>query len=274
MIARDIVDAADISPADDVLEVGPGKGALTEDLLGRAAHVTSVELDEDLATSLRRRFAGESRLTVVAANVLDHRPDELLSEGGRTGAYKVVANLPYYITAPIMRHFLERGPRPEAMVVMVQREVAENIAGVGGSMTLLGVSVQVFGSAKLLFRVPPRAFTPPPRVDSAIVRVNVYPVPLVPVPELEGFFRLVRAGFRGPRKQLHNALGSGLWLPPGAASPLIASAGIDPERRPGTLSVDDWYRLYAAYERARPAFAAHQAAHATDDDLDPVSDPV
>ncbi|MHB8576736.1 MAG: 16S rRNA (adenine(1518)-N(6)/adenine(1519)-N(6))-dimethyltransferase RsmA [Dehalococcoidia bacterium] len=254
LIARDIADAADLAPVDEVLEIGPGGGALTEYLIERAAHVTAVELDEEFAARLRRRFAGESRLTVIAASALAHRPDELLAEAGREGPYKVVANLPYYITAPIFRHYLEHGPPPSMMVVTVQREVAESVAGRSGGLSLLGVSVQVFGSVQLLFRVPPRAFTPPPRVESAVIRVDVYERPVVPEAELQGFFQVVRSGFRAPRKQLHNGLGSGLWIPPDMAGPLLESAGIDPGRRPATLSIEDWYRLYSAYEAARPGF--------------------
>lgn len=254
LIAADIVAAAELTPADDVLEIGPGRGALTADLLATAAHVTAVELDEELALGLRRRFAGDPRLTVVNSSVLAAAPDVFLAEGGRRPPYVVVANLPYYITAPVMRQLLEYGPRPSRLVVMVQREVAEAIGGRHG-LSLLGVSVQVFGSVRELFRVPPSAFDPPPRVDSAVVRIDVYAQPHVPEPEIEGFFSVVRAGYRAPRKQLHNALGSGLWLPPGEASCLLAAAEIDPARRAATLSVEEWRRLYRTYEQRRPGYA-------------------
>jgi 16S rRNA (adenine1518-N6/adenine1519-N6)-dimethyltransferase len=260
MIAADIVAAAELSPQTDVLEVGPGRGALTEELLQRAAHVTAVELDEWLAERLRRRFAGEGRLTVIASSVLDQPPDVFLAEAGRTPPYAVVANLPYYITAPVMRHFLERGPRPQRMVVMVQKEVADGMAGRGQGFSLLGVSVQVFGAVREVLRVRPEAFAPPPRVDSAVVRVDVYPEPLVPERELPGFFDVVRAGFRSPRKQLHNSLASGLWLPPGEAPGLLEQAAIDPTRRPATLSVAEWYQLFRAIEAARPDFAERMRA--------------
>lgn len=256
LIAHEIVDAAALTSADDVLEVGPGKGVLTDILLGRAAHVTAVELDERLAEALRITHPADPRLTVVAGSILDHPPDALLTAGQRHLPYIVVANLPYYITAPVMRHLLERGPRPTRLVLMVQREVAEAIAGKRGQLSLLGVSVQVFAAVTLLFRVPPESFRPPPRVDSAVVRLDCYREPLVPEAELDGFFRVVRAGFRSPRKQLRNALAGGLWLPPDAAPALLESAGIDPMRRPGTLSVADWLALTRAYERVRPAFAA------------------
>jgi len=254
MIAHDIVAAAELATDEDVLEVGPGRGVLTDLLLERSAHVTAVELDDRLAEQLRGRHAGESRLTVLGGSVLDHGADELLSAGGRRPPYVVVANLPYYITAPVMRHFLERGPRPRRLVVMVQREVAETICGKHG-LSLLAVSVQVFAAPRLLFRVPPQAFRPPPRVDSAVVRLDCFAEPVVPEGELSGFFKVVHAGYRQPRKQLHNSLAGGLWLPAGAAPELLRAAGIDPARRPGTLSIAEWLALYRRYAAMQPAFA-------------------
>ncbi len=255
-MARQIVAAAELSPDDDVLEVGPGHGAITDDLLAASAHVTAVELDEVLAAALRTRHSGDDRLTVIADSILAFPPDVFLAEGGRTPPYTVVANLPYYITAPVMRHLLEAGPRPRRMILMVQREVAESIAGKGSGLSLLGVSVQVFASVELLFKVAPAAFNPPPKVDSAVIRLQTYDRPLVPEERLEGFFRVVRAGFRNPRKQLHNALGAGLWLPPGESPRLLEAANIDPMRRAATLSIAEWTALQDIYEAARPSFAS------------------
>jgi 16S rRNA (adenine1518-N6/adenine1519-N6)-dimethyltransferase len=227
---------------------------LTDLLLERAAHVTAIELDEGLADALRRRHAGDARLTVVSGSVLDHPPDALLAAGDRHPPYVVVANLPYYITAPVLRHILEGGPRPDRMVVMVQREVADAITARRGNISLLGVSVQVFAAVQPLFRVPPEAFRPPPRVDSAVVRLDCYPSPQVPEADLKDFFQVVQAGFRAPRKQLRNALAAGIWLPHGAAPDLLEAAGIDPMRRAGTLTVADWRRLLSVYRTARTAF--------------------
>jgi len=254
LTAHDVVDAAALRPDEDVVEVGPGRGAITGLLVERARTVVAVELDEDLASALRRSFSGVASLTVVCESVLAHSPDQVLAEAGREPPYVVVANLPYYITAPVMRHFLEAGPRPQRMIVMVQREVAESIAGMHGGLSLLGISVQVFGAVRVLFRVPPESFTPPPRVDSAVIRIDVYDEPLVPEADLAGFFTVVRSGFRNPRKQLHNALGEGLWLPPAGAGELLQRADIDPIRRAGTLTIEEWLRLYRAYEAAKPAF--------------------
>jgi 16S rRNA (adenine1518-N6/adenine1519-N6)-dimethyltransferase len=251
LVAGDIVRAADLGPETTVLEVGPGHGALTERLLERAGHVVAIELDERLALAVRQRFAGNPHLTVISESILNFAPDEFLAEAGRALPYVVVANLPYYITAPTLRHFLERGPAPQRLVVMVQREVARAIAPTKPDLSLLGVSVAVFAQARRLFDVPPTAFRPPPKVWSTVVRLDVHPEPLVPPAEQETFFKVVAAGFRAPRKQLHNALPSGgIWLPPGeGAQTLLREAGIDPMRRAATLSVDEWIGLYRTYAR-------------------------
>jgi 16S rRNA (adenine1518-N6/adenine1519-N6)-dimethyltransferase len=270
LIASDIVAAAQLGPNDDVLEIGPGRGALTGELLNAAAHVTAVELDEGLAAALRQRFAGNPRLTVIADSILAHAPDVLLAEGGRRPPYAVVANLPYYITAPVMRHLLERGPRPSRIVVMIQREVAESITGKGAGLSLLGVSVQVFAAAELLFRVPSTAFDPPPKVESAVVRLAVYEQPLVPPDRLDGFFNVVRAGFRNPRKQLHNALASGLWMASGEAPASLEAAGVDPMRRAATLSIAEWSRLHDVYEAVRAGTPLSPGGHASPGDREPL----
>jgi 16S rRNA (adenine1518-N6/adenine1519-N6)-dimethyltransferase len=140
---------------------------------------------------------------------------------------------------------------------MVQREVAESLAAKPGSMSLLAVSVQFFATVEVLFRLGPAAFYPPPKVDSAVVRIQVADTPRVDVAVREEFFDVVRAGFRQPRKQLHNALSQGLWLPPGEADPLLREAGIDPLRRAQTLSLDEWKSVYESYSRRKQAWAVN-----------------
>jgi len=250
-----IVDVAQLSPGDVVLEIGPGTGELTAALLANGARVVAVELDERLSSRLRARFATQESLRVISANVLDHQPEDLLAETGLGPPYVVVANIPYYITAPILRHFLETSVQPSQLILTVQREVGEGIAARPGSMSLLAVSVQFFAHAEVLFRLGPESFYPPPKVDSAVVRIRVSESPRVEVDNREGFFEVVRAGFRQPRKQLHNALSQGLWLPPGEAEPLLREAGIDPLRRAQTLSLDEWKAVYEAYSRRRQAWA-------------------
>jgi 16S rRNA (adenine1518-N6/adenine1519-N6)-dimethyltransferase len=211
----------------------------------------AVEIDETLARHVRRRFDDATNLAVVNAAVLDHTPAELLAEGHAAPPYKVVANIPYYITAPILRTFLESPEPPRSMTLMVQKEVAESIVAPPGKMSLLGASVQFYGSARLLFTVPASAFYPPPKVDSAVVRIELYERPPLDVPNVDAFFDVVRAGFANPRKQLHNALAGRLWLPPNSAPDLLRSAGIDPMRRAQTLSLAEWARVAAAVDAVR-----------------------
>jgi 16S rRNA (adenine1518-N6/adenine1519-N6)-dimethyltransferase len=234
-----IVQAADLQPTDVVLEVGPGLGALTRELASRAQRVVAVEIDRGMAEALKPVLAAYPDATVVNADVLDVDPAELV--GG--GPYKVVANLPFYITSPILRHFLE-GTRahPTRMVVMVQREVAERMVARPPEMSLLSVSVQLYGLPRVVTFVPAQAFYPPPKVASAVVRIDVYPRPAVDC-EPEKLFKVVQAGFSQPRKQLHNAIAQRLWLPKDAAPKLLEEAGVDPMRRAQTLSLEEWGRI-------------------------------
>lgn len=234
-----------------MLEVGAGTGELTSVLAKRAAAVAAVELDEALCRALRTRFADQAAVRVVNANVLQHPPLDLLREAGLSPPYIVAANIPYYITAPILRHFLEASAQPRRLVLTVQREVADALVARPGSMSLLGASVQFYADVELLFLLKPESFRPPPKVDSAVVRITVAPTPKVQVRDVDEFFQIVRAGFRSPRKQLHNALGQGIWLPSGEADPLLRAAGIDPMRRAQTLSLDEWAAVERAYSERR-----------------------
>jgi 16S rRNA (adenine1518-N6/adenine1519-N6)-dimethyltransferase len=271
-----IVDAAEIAPGETVLEVGPGLGALTAVLAERARRVVAVEVDQDLIAGLRSRFADAPNVAIVEGDVLERSPGELLfntetersqrreegftakpqreaqSEQGRErDAYVVVANLPYNIAAPVLRRFLEGDVRPRRLVVMVQLEVAEAIVAKPGRMSLLSVATQVYGDARMVMKVAPGAFSPPPKVESAVVRIDVAAVPKVDVP-IDAFFRIVRAGFGNPRKQLRNSLSFGLHVKQEIIDGLMMAAGVDPTRRPQVLSLDDW----ASITRAWDAFTA------------------
>jgi len=243
-VAERILEGADLSPNDVVVEVGPGRGALTGALAERAGTVLALELDGALAVHLRERLKAHANLRVIEADARTVELSTLLPEGV---PYKVVANLPYYAASPILRRFLESGRRPAILVVMVQREVAEEMAAAPGRMGLLSVGVQAYARPRILFTVPPQAFHPPPKVWSAVVRLDVLPVPLVSAEESEGFFALVRAGFSAPRKQLRNSLALGLGVPPAEAEELLAKASVDPRRRAETLSLDEWKGLYRAH---------------------------
>lgn len=255
-----IVREGGVQAGEQVLEVGGGTGELTERLARVAGHLVTVELDETLCRHLRARMASYPNCAVLCANVLDHRPEDLLAEGSGRPPYALAGNIPYYITNPIFRRFLTAAARPVRMVLLVQREVAESIAAGPGKMSLLGVSVQLYGTVRVLFRVPPEAFTPPPKVESAVVRVDVHPRPVVDVDE-ERYFEVVRAGFRNPRKQLHNSLAQGLWLPPDTAPDILQHAGIDPMRRAQTLSLEEWAvlsRTYTAFKQELDESRAHR----------------
>ena len=244
-----IVAAAELTPADTVIEVGPGVGQLTRLLAGAAGRVVAVELDRQLVAALREELAVCANVEIVEADILQVDP-AALAEGR---PYKVVANLPYYITSAALRHLLEAEPPPTLLVVTVQKEVAQRITAAPGEMSLLAVGVQLYGRPRRVARIPAGAFYPPPKVDSAAVRIAVYPPGERPVQvdDTAQFFSVVRAGFGQRRKQLRNALAAGLQLPPAEVEAALARARIDPHRRAETLSLDEW----AALARELPADA-------------------
>ncbi|GAB4448674.1 MAG: 16S rRNA (adenine(1518)-N(6)/adenine(1519)-N(6)) -dimethyltransferase RsmA [Anaerolineae bacterium] len=259
-----IVDAADLTSDDTVLEIGPGPGVLTERLCEAAGQVIAVELDSQMVQLLRAEYGHHANLTVVEADILQLAISDLQSgvRGQEPGAgknpltihhspftihhYKVVANLPYYITSAVLRHLLESAPRPQRIVVTVQKEVAERIVAQPGQMSLLAVSVQFYGAPKLVQRIPAGAFYPPPKVDSAVVRIDTFAEPPLPPAETEQFFRVVKAGFGQKRKQLKNTLSAGLHLPGEAVVGAMTAAGIEPSRRAQSLSIEEWLRLARA----------------------------
>lgn len=243
-----IVAAADLSPEDTVVEVGPGVGHLTRLLSEAAGRVIAVELDSNLAALLRRELADRPNVEIVEGDILALDPAALADARATGRPYKVVANLPYYITSAALRHLLEAQPPPALLVVTVQREVADRITASPGDMSLLAVSVQFYGRPRRVARIPAGAFFPPPKVDSAIVRIDVYPPEERPVQvaDTQRFFDIVRAGFGQKRKQLRNSLAAGLHLPSERVEAALARAGIDPHRRAETLSLKEWEALYQA----------------------------
>lgn len=238
ILAR-IVAEAELSSEDTVLEIGAGVGNLTRLLATAAGRVVAVEIDRRFLPVLEFELSGRANVYLMAGDILALDPSELT--GG--GPYKVVANLPYAITSALLRHLLEARVPPQRMVVTVQREVAERIVARGGRMSLLAVSVQYYGRPQLLFRIKPGAFYPPPEVESAVLRIDRHPEPPVRVGDVAHFFRVVRAGFSQPRKQLGNSLAAGLGVSPQEAAAALRQAGIDPRLRAERLSLDDWARL-------------------------------
>jgi 16S rRNA (adenine1518-N6/adenine1519-N6)-dimethyltransferase len=254
-VLRRIVAATKLTPSDTVVEVGAGLGVLTAQLVRRAGKVIAVEVDEGLCDHLRRRFAGAPKLTIVCRDVLSLQPGELLRSAGATAPYVVVGNLPYNIAAAVLRLFLEAPEKPQRMIVMLQKEVAESIVAGPGRMSLLALSVQLYGVPRLLFRVPPSSFRPPPKVESAVLRIDVRETPAVSVDDAEGFFHFLRAGFSAPRKQLRNALSHALAADVTWVAEALRRAGVDPTLRAQALGLEQWAALYRAFEsegRARP----------------------
>lgn len=245
-VLRRIADAAELSRDSTVIEIGAGLGGLTAELAAHAGSVVAIELDQALAEHLRQRFA-HSNVFVLQADALEVQPAEALAQAGAKAPYVVAGNLPYYVAQPLLRHFLEAQPPPARLVVMVQAEVAESIVAAPGEMSLLACSVQLYGEPRLLFRVAPSAFYPPPKVRSAVVRIDVAPRPRADVPDREAFFRIVRAGFGTKRKQLRNAFAHGLRVDTATAAELLAAAKIDPTLRPQALTIEAWASLTNAW---------------------------
>ncbi len=246
-----IIAAAELNPSDIVVEIGPGLGILTGELAQKAGQVIAVELDDKLAALLKQTLASFDNVTIINEDVLKIAPQDLLKKQAKPD-YKVVANLPYYITSPVLRHFLEASAKPRAMIVMVQKEVAEAIAARPGDMSLLSVSVQYYAEPRIISLVPAESFYPAPEVSSAIMKIDVYPKPKVDVDE-KGFFAVVRAGFAAPRKQLANSLAQGLGRDKAEVLSLLKEANIAPQRRAETLTIEEWAGLWRSLEENKDA---------------------
>ena len=234
-----IVEAAEIQPSDHILEIGPGLGSLTRYLAASAKEVVAVELDGNLLPPLTAILSPYENVRIIQGDILKLSPGELIHESN----YIVVANIPYYITSAVIRHLLESDKKPRRVVLTVQREVAQRICAKPGDMSLLALSVQVYGKPRIAARIPAGAFFPAPKVDSAVLSVDIYPSPLIQTEHLDTFFKLIKAGFSQKRKTLRNALSSGLRISPIEAAGLLTRANIDPQRRAETLSIEEWENL-------------------------------
>ncbi len=258
---RQIVEAAGLTPDDVVIEVGPGLGVLTHELVQRAGRVHAIELDKRLAERLSDEFRGAANLHVTQADVMRIDPADLVG----ASPYKVVANLPYQITSAVIRHFLEADPAPRLMVIMVQYEVAERIVARPPNMSVLAHSVQFYAEPELVARVPAESFLPAPKVDSAVLRLTRRAQPPVAVDDADAFFRTIKAGFLLARKKLANSLPGGLAsmgvrIDKAAAARVLEEAGVDPNRRAETLTLEEWARIHAALQRL---IAARESASDT-----------
>ncbi len=247
-----IVDAAELDQEHTVVEVGPGFGVLTWELIQVAGQVISVELDKRLVERLHEEFINTSHLRIVQSDILRIAPEELFTGSGAP-AYRVVANLPYAITSPVLRHFLEAAHPPEVLVVLVQWEVAQRIAAKAGDLSMLAHALQIYAEPEIVLRVGPQSFYPAPAVDSAVLRLRVRPQPLVEREHIEPLLRVVKAGFLHARKTLANALPNGLAAMgrPASREMIVAvmdAAGVDSQRRAESLTLAEWQRVYTELE--------------------------
>jgi 16S rRNA (adenine1518-N6/adenine1519-N6)-dimethyltransferase len=258
-VLKTISGAAHLSADDLVIEVGPGMGILTRKLVEQAGYVIAVELDSIMVEMLQETLSPSSKFSLINRDILEVEPAELIQQEKarfppsiqNPQHYKLVANLPYYITQPIIRHFCESKLKPQMMVIMVQKEVAKNIVARPGELSILAISVQFYGKPEIVDYVPAGNFYPVPRVDSAILKIEMYPAPVVPVTDQSHFFKVVRAGFSAPRKQVANSLARGLDIPKAEVLSLMQTANVAPQKRAEDLTLEEWAHLEKIFGEAK-----------------------
>ncbi len=234
-----VVRDAQVGPDDEVLEIGAGLGNLTRLLAVRAKRVTAVEIDEQLFLALEDVVRKFSNVDLIKGDILTIPPKTLFVEDD----YIVVANIPYYITSAVIRHLLEAEVKPARIVLTIQREVAERILSQDEKMSLLSLSVQVYGEARISSHIPASCFYPEPKVDSSVIIIDVYGEPILSKEGIDCLFRLAHAAFNQKRKMLRNSLKPALTGDSESISKILEEAGVDPRRRPEALSLEDWVRL-------------------------------
>ncbi len=234
-----IVSDAGIGPEDRVLEIGAGLGSLTRLLADRAKSVTAIEIDENLFPALESVIQPFDNVRLIKGDILDIPPRSLFSENG----YQVVANIPYYITSAVIRHLLEAEVMPEQITLTIQREVAERIISKDAKMSLLSLSVLVYGRPRIARHIPPECFYPRPQVESSVLMIAIDPEPKLSMEEIRWLFRLAHAAFNQKRKMLRNSLKPALPDGEASISSVLTDAGIDPRKRPEVLSLEDWIQL-------------------------------
>ena len=251
-VVKAIVESADLRSVDTVVEVGPGRGALTSDIVSQSGKVLLIEYDAEMAQRLAFKYETNTNVNVINLDARHFGSDShmWLSDGN----YKVVGNLPYYAANPIVRNFLESTHKPTSMVIMVQREVARDMAAEPGDMSLLSLAVQIYASAEKVIDVPPQCFDPPPKVHSSVLKLTPSSEPKLRFESPDDFFKLARGGFKSPRKQLHNSLADGLFIHLDDAKSLVSETGLETTRRPATLALEDWQLLYDVWVKSgRPS---------------------
>ncbi len=238
-----VIDAAELSGSEEVLEIGAGLGSLTYLLAQTCARVTTVEIDRHMLEPLAEALKPFTNVQIVPGDILELDPATLVSQEN----YVVVANIPYYITSAIIRHLLEAAFKPSRVILTIQKEVAQRIVARDGKMSLLSLSVFVFGEPEIVSTIPAGSFFPAPDVDSAVLRIRLHPEPLIPSSQLDLFFKLAHAGFGQKRKTLRNSLSAGLSLPTNEVEVRLLEVDIEPSRRAETLSMAEWARLVDSF---------------------------
>jgi len=238
-----VIQAAQIQAGDVVLEIGAGLGSLTRHLAALCQQVVTIELDQAFIPVLQQVLCNYSNVRIIHGDILQIEPTTLFTPS--TTSFSVVANIPYYITSAVIRHLLEATLRPKQLTLTLQKEVAQRICAAAGEMSLLALSVQLYGQPKIAAHLPAQAFYPIPKVDSAVIRVELFAEPRIA--DTATFFLLAKAGFSQKRKTLRNALSGGLRLSPQQAGQLLLAAGIDPNRRAETLSLTEWGELVKSW---------------------------
>ena len=247
---RKVLQAAELKGDEQVLEIGAGLGSLTVLLAQNAREVIAIEIDQTLFPALREAISKYKNVKTTQGDILELDLKNLLSDE----PFVVVANIPYYITSAIIRKLLEAQKRPSHMILTIQKEVAERIIARDSKMSLLALSVQVYGKAELVANIPAGAFYPKPDVDSAVLKLSLYNKPIIDEEKMSVFFELATAGFSQRRKTLRNTISAGMAISSQQAEDLLTSAGIDPKRRAETLSLEEWKELVSVYS-ATPSIA-------------------
>lgn len=238
-----VINAAELSGDEEVLEIGAGLGSLTYLLAQGSARVTAVEIDRHMLEPLAKALRPFTNVQIVPGDILELDPEKLVNQEN----YVVVANIPYYITSAIIRHLLEARLKPSRVILTIQKEVAQRIVARDGKMSLLSLSVFVFGEPEIAGSIPAGSFFPAPDVDSAVLRIRLHPEPLIPSNRLDQFFKLAHAGFGQKRKTLRNSLSAGLSLSTDEVEARLLKANIEPSRRAETLSIAEWARLVESF---------------------------
>lgn len=239
-----IIEAAGLTGNDTVLEIGPGLGVLTDRMASLVGDLYAIEIDRVLANKLKQKYSNRDNVHVINADILQVDLSQILT--GPTN-YKVVANLPYYITSPILNYFIHGKFKPVSMVIMLQKEVGDSIVAADGNLSVLSISMRIYAVPRLLAYVPPQSFYPEPKVHSAIIQFDFLAKPAIEVDNIENFLHFVNRGFTSPRKYISNSLAAGLQIETIEAAELLEKAGIETIKRAEDLTLEQWRNLYVLY---------------------------